>query len=242
MERIRSIESPEAGYVLSADPREYKINDEKMVLYFLRRLQLPILNKTHKCHLCGKFTDASVEHPMRCQKIGRNTLHYQVTKYVVGIISKIYRNSLTTVNYEENLSHLRKPHCDKEVRVEIVTRNQALQQNMIIDLTFPITNSQATEENSTVRMAEKRKEKFYDDNLDYQNEFKLVVGALDTYGRWGEQFKNWVTFVGRSGLSEHQGAVQVRKLRTAIGVMHANVLGEQQIKFLKQLGKYDPLS
>ena len=84
-------------------------------------------------------------------------------------------------------------------------------------------------------MAEERKTKHYGAKYNFPDTVKLVPAAIDTLGRWGDSLEGWVKMIAQLGSITHQNsAFNVRRLRTVIAVAHANALGDQMCKYLRE--------
>ena len=234
---IRSISSPEAGLPLSADPRNNPLNDYQWLLYVKRRLGVAIISGSVRCMKCHDFVDAHLEHPMRCKKVGRNTIHAPMAKFIFAQLHQIYRHSCTSVHYEPDLSGITKPECRADhPRADVATRNPLSGKNFLLDFTFPIINSDATEEEPTVELAAKRKINFYNNNYLYQDDFQLVPAPIDTCGRQGSEFQKFLKMAVREGCatSDLELKQATFNLRVAIAVMHVKVITAQQRIFLRE--------
>jgi hypothetical protein len=105
----------------------------------------------------------------------------------------------------------------------------------MIDFTFAIIHSQATQTNPTVKLAEARKRVWYDHNIIYKPEYELIPGPIDTYGRMGSEFKIFLKKMAKQATDTTTGYnFEVFKLRSAIAVMHRKVIAQQQATFLRE--------
>ena len=104
-----------------------------------------------------------------------------------------------------------------------------------VDLTFCIIQENGSHESPTVAMGEARKANRYASKYNFPNNTELVPVAIDTHTRWGEILKKWVTQVARKGsTSARNYAYNVHRFRTVIAVAHANALGDQISKYLRE--------
>jgi hypothetical protein len=235
-EIVRSIESPEAGLPLSVDPRNHPMSDTVWVLYCKQRLIFPIVGLDVKCSRCEQVVDSNLQHPMRCVKVGRNTVHYPISKFISGHLTQVLRHTTSSVHYEMSMAHMTTPACTKfNPQVDLVIRNPVTGKNYMVDFTFPIINDQATSLNSSVMIAETRKEGWYDHNIDYKHEYELIPGPIDTYGRMGGKLKDFLKKMAKQATDTTTGYnYEVFKIRAAIAVMHRKVIAQQQATFLRE--------
>ena len=87
-------------------------------------------------------------------------------------------------------------------------------------------------ENTTVKQAEQDKHKFYEKNY-FLNGGQVVPGAIDSFGRWGDELMNIVVDIARSGSSsEKKYSKTVNRLRTVLAVTLVRSVGKQIAVFL----------
>ena len=117
----------------------------------------------------------------------------------------------------------------------IAIRNPITGKNYMVDFTFPIINDQATSLNSSVAIAEARKQGWYDHNIDYKHEYELIPGPIDTYGRMGGKLKDFLKKMAKQATDTTSGYNdEVFKIRASIAVMHRKVIAQQQATFLRE--------
>ena len=115
------------------------------------RLQVPLVVPNTQCSRCGQVVDENLQHPMRCVKVGRNSVHHPISKFISGHLTDTLRHTASAVHYEMNMSHMTTQACDKiNPLVDVAIRNPITQSNVIIDFTFPIISAEAMEDKSTV--------------------------------------------------------------------------------------------
>ena len=92
-------------------------------------------------------------------------------------------------------------------------------------------NQQATKEIPTVRMAEIRKEKWWNEHVEGLN---IIAGAIDTYGRNGDQLNQFIKeAAGYGSMNDQDFSKKVFRLRMTVAWMHARVIGKQQREMLQ---------
>ena len=173
---------------------------------------------------------------MKCPKIGRNTVHQRNCRFVTKQMNDLFRDSATSIHYEMPIDYMRSDTCTTLFpRVDLAMRNPISGVNRMIDFTFPVINNRATAEYPTVELAATRKHNFYNDNFNYKNEFVLVPGAIETYGRNCMELNKFIRDVAREGTQHtEEYAKTVNQLRTAIAWMHVCTIGDQQVQFLRE--------
>ena len=108
--------------------------------------------------------------------------------------------------------------------------------------TFATISEDATEEDSTVDRADRRKKEYYAEKFDFGENSRITVvpAAMDSRGRWGNELKTLVKKIARMGTQgETAYAMELNRLRTGIACAHANAIGNQVIKYLGDYGAYE---
>ena len=158
------------------------------------------------------------------------SVHAPIVKTAAYKLKQVLGES-AVVAYEEKLIPNEK--CTKvDPRTDIKITNIITGKAKLVDFTFPTIKEEATDSNSTVMMAEESKQKFYLENY-VLGDADVVPAVIDTYGRWGEAFKNLVKQVSRNASrNERDYTLVVSDLRATMAVTHVRSIGKQMSVFL----------
>ena len=125
-EIIRSIGSKTGALILTAHPREFKIIDERFIVYVKRRLMLDIIPSNFKCSRCQQPVDPLLEHTFACKHIGKNSVHSQVNQTLMQEVRRLHKeaNTGTTIYYEPKIdSQLHAGYNKYKERCDFAQRN-----------------------------------------------------------------------------------------------------------------------
>lgn len=236
-EVVRSVIQPEAGLVLSADPRIFPVKDDAFLHHCRRRLSVKIIHDSHAlCHKCRVPLGADLEHVVCCKHVGKNSLHHAVLMTTAAASRTALKDTTMTVETEPSLQPFLRPGRNVEKpRSDIKFRNHVTGKLLYLDFRMQTIKAEATAETPSVQIGEVQKLSFYQTNYDLAAAgAELVAAVIDSYGRWGQQLKQWVMKVARTGsTSDADYARKVNHLRTSIAVAHSVALGKQISDFLR---------
>lgn len=246
-EMHRSIIEGKQHLAFSADPRNpsFQVKDENFILMTKRRLMgvNVVSNPSAKCALCSApnhWVDSQADHPQRCAKVGRNSVHHPVLMKLMGATRDLLTGSATSIAKEVSVAaHLNPGHRVEKPRTDLTYTNHVTDKTTHLDLTFPIIKEDATQEVSSVHLAESVKDQHYASMYTFPTNTKVIPAVIDSWGRWGPQLVDWVKVIARSASSgERDFSAKVNRLRTTLAVAHANSIGNNIRRFLRNGNLY----
>lgn len=240
MEILRSIQDPTSSIAINADPKEYKIMDERFIILVKRRLLIPIIPSNLSCNRCKKTLDPYLEHSFACKHIGRNTIHAQIVKSLTTEIRRLNKEAETgnIIGYETPMESLVKEGYNQKTkeRCDFSERNYVIDQKIALDVMCCQINEKATAENTSVKIAKEKKKNEYK-GIDFEgNGWKFIPLVIDSYSKFDNDMNEYLKSVAKrtcDNLSDYPQ--HVRSLKTFVAIQHANAVTAQIIDELRHI-------
>jgi hypothetical protein len=205
-------------------------------LFARRRLRLEIIPPAiEQCIACDKGLDKNMEHGFCCQKMGHGNLHHVVKMATFKALREIARHIGDDVLLEPSVQpHMRDMPINYNEKGELINRrgdialsNIVPKTQIVIDVRTCAMTQVSTKEGSVVAQGEKLKLDYYKEVCEFPDTVTSVPFAIDTYGRWGEEFKRFLASFCRAaaGTGHEFYNLLITRARSMIQVAHTVAIG-----------------
>lgn len=201
---VDSISQPESGRPMNVVTyyRPNQIADRPFLLWVRRRLCLSVVAECKSsCVKCSGHLDQAMEHAFKCNKMGHGRLHNHIKYAAFKAIRQVANYVGDQVVMEPSIQEYARdtPENQKDAeknpkgrRGDIGVVDVGKRQTFIIDVRTCAVIS-GVGDSTLVANGEKEKHETYARRFEFPDGMSLVPMAIDTYGRFGEEFKQWLS-------------------------------------------------
>ena len=154
----------------------------------------------------------------------------------VAALRTIAKHTSHSVSVEPPVNAYLKPNVtlpepERHYRADIAVVSPTYREATIIDVRTCSMKKPSSRDQvgKTVREGERAKYTFYSNHFDFPSGHKLVPFAIDSYGRWGQDFKDFLQAFCKYAAGKDVALYNIllSRAREAIAVAHANAVGVQ---------------
>jgi len=187
-----------------------------------------------RCVECGGLVEPSMEHAFCCQAMGHGNLHHSVKMATYKALRQIARHigddallEPSVSGYMRDIPENRNNNGSQvQRRGDVAVYNVVEKNKIMIDVrTCAITS--AVSGTSAVARGEVDKREYYTKVCDFPDSVRMVPFAIDTYGRWGDEFSGFLQEYCRRGSRGNEPfySLLITRARNMIQAAHASSVG-----------------
>jgi hypothetical protein len=200
---------------------------------------------TGPCMVCTGCIDDFGEHFFTCKHLGQGAAHLPTQNAAVMAIREIGKDldlevtpTPSLVDYMDPAANVPRPgkHVQKAERpqADIRVRDLKNRTTVYIDVrTCAMTHPKTLEDvGKTTELGEKAKVDQYADLYIFPEGVRMIPFAIDTHGRWGKAFEDYVKslcLMKSAGIKNDVYAMALSRIKDKICVAHARAVGRRMI-------------